>query len=67
MHSKNAHGCAQKAENGLNFDFLERYHKDGDEFLSHIARVTGDETWVAFVNVETKVDAHTFIKQAGKV
>jgi hypothetical protein len=34
--------------------FLERYHKDGDEFLSHIVRVTGAETWVLFVNVETK-------------
>jgi hypothetical protein len=34
--------------------FLERYHKDGDEFLSHIIRVTGDETWVSFVNAETK-------------
>jgi hypothetical protein len=33
--------------------FLERYHKDGYEFLSHIVRVTGDETWVSFVNVET--------------
>jgi hypothetical protein len=34
--------------------FLERYHKDGDEFLNHIVRVTGDETRVSFVNVETK-------------
>jgi hypothetical protein len=33
---------------------LERYYKDGDEFLSHIIRVTGDETWVSFVNAETK-------------
>jgi hypothetical protein len=33
--------------------FLERYHKDGDEFLNHIVQVTGDETWVSFVNVET--------------
>jgi hypothetical protein len=33
---------------------LERHHKDGDEFLNHIVRVTGDETWVSFVNVETK-------------
>jgi hypothetical protein len=32
--------------------FSEQYHKDGDKFLSHI--VTGDETWVSFVNVETK-------------
>jgi hypothetical protein len=32
--------------------FLEPYHKHGSEFLSHV--VTGDETWVSFVNVETK-------------
>jgi hypothetical protein len=35
-------------------DFLERYHKDGDELLSHIMCITGDETGVSFVNVETK-------------
>jgi hypothetical protein len=29
--------------------FLERYHKDGDEFLSHTIQVTGDETWVSLV------------------
>jgi hypothetical protein len=34
--------------------FLELYHKAGDEFLNHILRVTGDETWVSFVNVKTK-------------
>jgi hypothetical protein len=33
---------------------LERYHKVGDEFLNHIIRVIGDETWVSLVNVETK-------------
>jgi hypothetical protein len=32
--------------------FLERYNKVGDEFFNHI--VIGDETWVSFVNVETK-------------
>jgi hypothetical protein len=32
-------------------DFLERYHKDDNEFLNDIVRVTGDETWVSFVNV----------------
>jgi hypothetical protein len=25
-------------------DFLERYHKVGDEIFNHIVRVTGDET-----------------------
>jgi hypothetical protein len=34
--------------------FLERYHKDGDEFLDQVVRVTNYETWVSFVNVETK-------------
>jgi hypothetical protein len=34
--------------------FLQRYHKHGGEFLNRIVRVTGDETWVSFVNVETK-------------
>jgi hypothetical protein len=34
--------------------FLHRYHKDGDEYPSHIVRVTGDETWVSFVNAETE-------------
>jgi hypothetical protein len=34
--------------------FLERCHKYGDKFLNHIVRVTVDETWVSFVNVETK-------------
>jgi hypothetical protein len=34
--------------------FLERYHKDDDELLNHSVGVTGDETWVSFVNFETK-------------
>jgi hypothetical protein len=34
-------------------DILEQYHKGDYEFLNHIIRVTGDETWVSFVNVET--------------
>jgi hypothetical protein len=38
----------------FSFEFLDRYHKDGDEFLNHFVRVTGDETWVSSVNVETK-------------
>jgi hypothetical protein len=32
--------------------FLAQYHKDRDKFQNPI--VTGDETWVSFVNVETK-------------
>jgi hypothetical protein len=38
----------------LALSFLKRYHKDGDGFHNHIIRITGDETWVSFVNVETK-------------
>jgi hypothetical protein len=34
--------------------FLDRYHKDGDEFLNHVVRETGDETWVSVLNGETK-------------
>jgi hypothetical protein len=34
--------------------FLEWYHRDGEEFLSHIIWVTGDQTWISFVNVETR-------------
>ena len=32
--------------------FLQRYWEEGKEFLNII--VTGDETWVKFVNAETK-------------
>jgi hypothetical protein len=53
MVFENAHMSAQNAENVFGFDLLERYHKDGDEFLNHIVQVTGDETWVSFVNFET--------------
>jgi hypothetical protein len=28
--------------------------KEGDEFLNHIVRATGDESWASFVNAETK-------------
>jgi hypothetical protein len=35
-------------------DFLERYYKDGDEFLNHFVGVSDDETCVSFVNDETK-------------
>jgi hypothetical protein len=34
--------------------FLERHCKDGDEFFNHIVRVTGDETWLSFLNAQTK-------------
>jgi hypothetical protein len=45
--------------------FLEQYREDSDKFLSHT--VMGDETWVSFVNIETKEQSkqwmHTFTKQ----
>ncbi|GFU72919.1 histone-lysine N-methyltransferase SETMAR [Trichonephila clavipes] len=37
---------------GAALEFLSRYHTDGEVFLNTM--VTGDETWVAHVNVETK-------------
>jgi hypothetical protein len=55
MSSEIAHGCAQNAQNGFGVCRLFRaIPKDGDEFLNHIVRVTGDETWVSYVNVEIK-------------
>jgi hypothetical protein len=54
MGSKNAHGCTQNAKNCLTLTLLEWYNKEGNEFLSDIVRVTGDETWLPFGNVETK-------------
>jgi hypothetical protein len=42
--------------------FLERCHKDGDEFLSHIVRVTGNESWVPFVSVETKEQSKQWMR-----
>jgi hypothetical protein len=45
---------SENAENGLALTLLEWYYKNGDEFLSHIMWLTDDETWLLFVNVETK-------------
>jgi hypothetical protein len=60
MGSENAHGCALNTENGFGFD-LQIYHKDGDEFLNHMVHVTGEETWVSFVNVVTKGQSNQWI------
>jgi hypothetical protein len=49
MGSENVHRCAQNVESGFSFDY-----KDSDEFFNHIMQVTGDYTWVSFVDVETK-------------
>jgi hypothetical protein len=50
--------------------FLQRHWEEGGEFLDRI--VTGDETWVQFVNTETKeqsktVDAHALSQQAQEI
>jgi hypothetical protein len=61
--SENAHMYIQNAENG--FDFLELCHKDSYEFLNHITQVIDDETWVSYVNAETKEQSknlmHTYL------
>jgi hypothetical protein len=33
---------------------LEQYRKNGDELLNHVIWLTGDGSWVLFVNVEFK-------------
>jgi hypothetical protein len=47
----NAHKTQRMAST---LTFLEQFHRGGNEFLNHIVRVTGDETLITFVNVETK-------------
>jgi hypothetical protein len=34
--------------------FLEPYHKDADDIFNYIIWITADQTWVPFVNAETK-------------
>jgi hypothetical protein len=51
---ENVHGYTQNGRNNFGYDLLERYHKNGDEFLNHIVRVTGGENRVSFLNVENK-------------
>jgi hypothetical protein len=51
MGSENAHDSTQYAQYALAMTLSEQYHKDGIEFLNHVTRVTGYETWVLFVNV----------------
>jgi hypothetical protein len=67
MGSENAHASAQNAENGFGFDFLEWYHKDGNEILSHTVRVTGDEPWVSFIQVKTKEQSNKRFQPATKL
>jgi hypothetical protein len=40
---------------------LKRYHKDGDEFHSHIVRVIAYGTWVSFLNVGNKEHSKQWI------
>jgi hypothetical protein len=51
----------QKMALASNLTFSEHCHKDGDQFLSHIIQITGDETWVSFVNFETKEHSKQWI------
>jgi hypothetical protein len=37
-------GAHKMQRRALALTFLERYHKDCDEFLNQIVQVTGDET-----------------------
>jgi predicted RNA-binding protein with RPS1 domain len=68
MHSKNARGCASNDEKGFDsaLNVLERYQKDGDEFLSHIVCVTGDEIWVSILDVEPKNSQNIHIRQSSR-
>jgi hypothetical protein len=54
MCSENAHGEHKTQRMASALTFLELYHKDVDEFLNDIVQITSDETWVSFVNAETK-------------
>jgi hypothetical protein len=49
MRSENA----QKQRMASAFNFSERHHEIGKEFLHHIVPITGDKTWVSSVNIET--------------
>jgi hypothetical protein len=53
---ENAHGCPKNAENSFGIDFLKC-----NEYLNDIVQVTGDETGVSFMNVETKGQSKQWI------
>jgi hypothetical protein len=52
MSSKNAHKMHGMAS--FRSDLFRAIPQDGDEFLNHTARKTGDETWDSFVKAKTK-------------
>jgi hypothetical protein len=68
--SKNVHGRVKSERMALALPFLEQYHKDSDEFLSHNCNSWWNlgficEGWNQ--RVVKAVDAHTFTKQAEHV
>jgi hypothetical protein len=52
----------QRMALALTLTFIDQDHKDGNEFVSHIIQVTGDETWVSFVNVETREQSKQWMR-----
>jgi hypothetical protein len=54
MGSENAHRCAQSTGNGFGFDFFRVIPQRWKLIFCHIIQVSGDETCVSFMNVETK-------------
>lgn len=52
MGIKNSYGDPQNQSNGCCLRLSLQYNTEGEEFLNRI--VTGDKTWVVYVNVETK-------------
>jgi hypothetical protein len=62
--------CAHKTQTSSALTLSERYRKHGSEFLNRIVRVTADEIWVSFVNVQTKLQPkkpmHTHLPNKSK-
>jgi hypothetical protein len=54
MGSENAHGYAQNAENGLSICGLFEVIQQKQPCIFNDILVTCDETWVSFMNGETK-------------
>jgi hypothetical protein len=42
--------------------FLERYQQNGNEFLNNIFQVTGEDTWVSSLDVETKEQSKQWMR-----
>jgi hypothetical protein len=54
MGSENPQGCEQNAENVFGLDFFRGRPQRWRLIFQSIMRVTGDETWASFVNIETE-------------